>query len=264
MTRLMHTARTSQGTFIKLVIAIADYQLTQDEKSYLYSLTEGNNKITEQLKQDHLNFFHRIFVDSNKDFDIWAKAVTDSTNARLQKSANISSSKPTKSIKPPAPAAHLQSAKTSSPLSTEPAKPHPPLSHLSPSTRLAPLARMTVGHVTADSTATLSEELMMSGALNSAPQIPSQETQSEFLVRLARARAVPYDPFAAPIVPLRARVPYDPFAAPVAPFGDDFQVEDSQSGSTYEPGADEGDDDLFLPPGGEDEHDPLAQADDGM
>ena len=86
MTRLMHTARASQDTLTKLVTAIADYQLTQEEKAYLYSLAEGNDEITDQLKQGYPNFFQRIFVDSDKDIDTWAKEVTNFINARLQTS----------------------------------------------------------------------------------------------------------------------------------------------------------------------------------
>lgn len=44
MTRLMRTARASQGTLVKLIKAIADYQLTHDEKAYLHSLAEGNDE----------------------------------------------------------------------------------------------------------------------------------------------------------------------------------------------------------------------------
>lgn len=47
MTRLMHTARASQDTLTKLATAIADYQLTQEEKAYLYSLAEGNDEMTD-------------------------------------------------------------------------------------------------------------------------------------------------------------------------------------------------------------------------
>lgn len=43
MARLMRTARASQGTLVKLVKAIADYQLTHDEKAYLHSLAESND-----------------------------------------------------------------------------------------------------------------------------------------------------------------------------------------------------------------------------
>lgn len=64
ITRLMHTAHASQGTLTKLVTAIADYHLTKEEKAYLYSLAESNDKITEHLKQDHPNFFERILLDT--------------------------------------------------------------------------------------------------------------------------------------------------------------------------------------------------------
>ena len=70
MARLMYTARVSQGTLTKHVTALADYHLTKKEKVNLCSLAENNDKITKQLKNDHSNFFERIFVDSDRDFDI--------------------------------------------------------------------------------------------------------------------------------------------------------------------------------------------------
>ena len=78
MVRLMSTARKSQGTLKKLVAAIADYHLTMDEKNYLHSLAKDNDEMTEQLQKELPHFFSRIFVDSDQEFNTWAKAVADS------------------------------------------------------------------------------------------------------------------------------------------------------------------------------------------
>ena len=108
MTTLMRTARISQGTLTELVSAISDYHLTMEEKKYLHSLAENNDNMTEELKNDHPNFFERIFVDSDEDFDSWVKSVTNSTNT---------------SSDPPAPAKQRQSAETR-------ASPHKPATTL--------------------------------------------------------------------------------------------------------------------------------------
>ena len=138
MTRLMSTARKSQRTLTKLVSAISDYNLTIDEKEYLHSLAKDNEDMTEQLKNELPHFFDRIFVDSDRDFNMWAQTVTDaarpqdpastpagppvpvtqrkSTQTRTSRHqpAYSRSTKVTKSTKVPAPAAHTPRTKTSS------------------------------------------------------------------------------------------------------------------------------------------------------
>ena len=167
MTRLMSTARASQGTLVKLVTAIVDCQLTHEEKVYLHSLAKGNDDMADQLRRDHPNFFQRIFVDSDEDFGTWAQNVADSTNALLKTSKTISPANPMET--------ETESAKPSLPTQKESVK---PLS-----------APLTTEHSTPErSIATRSADAnLVSGALSSSPQPPDHITPSEFLVQLARA-----------------------------------------------------------------------------
>ena len=167
MTRLMSTARASQGTLVKLVTTIVDYQLTHEEKVYLHSLAKGNDDMADQLSRDHPNFFQRIFVDSDEDFGTWAQNVADSTNALLKTSKTISPDKPmeteTESVKPSLPTQRESVKPLSAPLTTE---------HSTPERSIATRS---------------ADANLMSGALSSSPQPPDHTTLSEFLVQLARA-----------------------------------------------------------------------------
>ena len=55
---------------IKLVLIILDYYLIINEKKYLYLLTKDNNNTIEKLKNELFNFFNRIFINFNRDFNI--------------------------------------------------------------------------------------------------------------------------------------------------------------------------------------------------
>ena len=164
MTPLMSTARASQGTLVKLVTAIVDYQLTHEEKVYLHSLAKGNDDMADQLRP---NFFQRIFVDSDEDFGTWAQNVADSTNALLKTSKTIS---PDKSME-----TETESAKPSLPTQKESVK---PLS--APLTTERSTPERSIATRSADAN-------LMSGALTSSPQPPDHITPSELLVQLARA-----------------------------------------------------------------------------
>lgn len=167
MTRLMSTARASQGTLVKLVTTIVDYQLTHEEKVYLHSLAKSKNDMADQLRRDHPNFFQRIFVDSDEDFGTWAQNVADSTNALLKTSKTISPDKPmeteTESIKSLLSTQKESVKPLSAPLTTE---------HSTPERSIATRS---------------ADANLMSGALSSSPQPPDHITPSEYLVQLARA-----------------------------------------------------------------------------
>ena len=94
MTRLMSTARKSQETLTKLVSVTLDYYLTMNEKEYLHLLTKVNNDMIERLKDELLNFYYRIFVDSDQDFDMGAQFVIEFVVKRSQDSASISAEPP--------------------------------------------------------------------------------------------------------------------------------------------------------------------------
>lgn len=81
--RLMSTARKAQGTLTKLVSAISDYDLTMDEKEYLHLLAKDNNDMIDELKNALSHFFYRIFVDFDRDFNMWAQIVAEFAAARL-------------------------------------------------------------------------------------------------------------------------------------------------------------------------------------
>lgn len=68
MIRLIDTARKAQGTLIKLVSTISDYDLTSNEKNYLRSLAKDNNLMIDELKSELPHFFNRIFVDFDQEF----------------------------------------------------------------------------------------------------------------------------------------------------------------------------------------------------
>lgn len=176
MARLMRTACVSQGTLVKLVTTIVNYQLTHEEKIYLYSLVKDNNNMTDQLRRDYSNFFQRIFVDSDEDFDTWAQNVADAINAVLKTSTITSSDKSM--------GTEAESAKS---ISKESVKSPPPSAPLT-------TERSTLERSTAALPAVAN---LMSGALSSSPQPldqtqpdqtqPDQTAPYEFLVQLARA-----------------------------------------------------------------------------
>ena len=67
--RLIRITRIFQDILIKLVSLIFNYNFIIKEKTYLHSLIKNNNNIIEELKNDYSNFFERIFIYSNRDFN---------------------------------------------------------------------------------------------------------------------------------------------------------------------------------------------------